>query len=392
MTSDNRPPLGSAGRRDRRPPLLDLSASDFSGWRRAFDWLPPDFPWSRAVAGAAGVLLLLLLIVALWPRRDGGMNVLDARITRAEQAVRDLAVRPPPPTVDPKAFEDLTGRLARLEAAVAAPRPPVSDPALLNRLAALEADYRSASERLGLLARRNDELSVIAGDVRQRNDANAAALAEFAQRVARIAPPAIAREEVDALANRIATLEGELRGRGIGETADRALRLAVVAAVLRAAVERGDPFAAELKAAQSLVADAAALAPLEAFARSGTPAAAVLARELLALAPSLLQGPATPARDGGFLERLQASAEKMVRIRPVDEMPGDDPAAVVARIEIRAAQADLAGALTELAKLPASLRAPAQAWIVKAQARNAAVELSRRFAADAVAALGKPSP
>jgi hypothetical protein len=52
-------------------------------------------------------------------------------------------------------------------------------------------------------------------------------------------------------------------------------------------------------------------------------------------------------------------------------------------------QADLPGALTELAKLPAPARAAAQAWIAKAQARLAAVAASRRFAAEAFAALGK---
>ena len=128
------------------------------------------------------------------------------------------------------------------------------------------------------------------------------------------------------------------------------------------------------------------LAPLEEFAGSGTPSAAALARELLALAPALLQGPRAP-RDAGFLDRLQANAEKLVRVRPVEEVPGDEPAAVVARIEVRAAQLDLAGALTELAKLPAPLRAPAQAWIAKAQARETAMEASRKFAADAIAAL-----
>jgi len=170
------------------------------------------------------------------------------------------------------------------------------------------------------------------------------------------------------------------------------MRVAAIATLLRAAIERGDPFTSELAAAQALAANPTALAPLQAFAASGAPTAAVLARELLALAPSLLNEAATPARDAGFLERLQASAEKLVRVRPVDEAPGDDPAAVVARIEVRAAQADLAGALAELAKLPAPLRARAQGWIAKAQARTAAVEASQRFAADAVAVLGKPSP
>jgi hypothetical protein len=31
-----------------------------------------------------------------------------------------------------------------------------------------------------------------------------------------------------------------------------------------------------------------------------------------------------------------------------------------------------------------------QAWLAKAEARNAAITLSRRFASDAFAALGKP--
>ena len=53
--------------------------------------------------------------------------------------------------------------------------------------------------------------------------------------------------------------------------------------------------------------------------------------------------------------RLQANAEKLVRIRPIEETSGNDPLAIVARIEIRAAQADIAGALAELAKLPGFL-------------------------------------
>ena len=45
----------------------------------------------------------------------------------------------------------------------------------------------------------------------------------------------------------------------------------------------------------------------------------------------------------------------------------------------------------ELEKLPAPVRAPAQAWIAKAQARTAALAASRAFAADALVALAKPS-
>jgi hypothetical protein len=45
--------------------------------------------------------------------------------------------------------------------------------------------------------------------------------------------------------------------------------------------------------------------------------------------------------------------------------------------------------LSELASLPEPVRAPAATWIGKAQARAAAVDASRRLAADAVTQLGK---
>ena len=117
---------------------------------------------------------------------------------------------------------------------------------------------------------------------------------------------------------------------------------------------------------------------------------AALARELAALAPALYQAAGAPPREGGFLDKLQASAEKLVRVRPLEEIAGTDPAAVVSRASRpRPRSADLAGALAELAQLPAAARAPAEPWIKQAQARAAALEASRRFAADALAALGK---
>ncbi len=67
----------------------------------------------------------------------------------------------------------------------------------------------------------------------------------------------------------------------------------------------------------------------------------------------MLRAAGEAPRDGGFLDRLQANAEKLVRIRPVDEEPrGDDRGAILARIEQRAAQGNISGALAELAKLP----------------------------------------
>ena len=130
------------------------------------------------------------------------------------------------------------------------------------------------------------------------------------------------------------------------------------------------------------------LAPLAPFAASGVPASQALAQELHALLPAMLKISGAQAPQGGFIERLQANAGKLVRIRPVDAPPGDDAAAVLARVEIEAAKADITAALADLGKLADATRAPAQAWIAKATARQAALAAARQYAADAARAFG----
>jgi hypothetical protein len=145
-----------------------------------------------------------------------------------------------------------------------------------------------------------------------------------------------------------------------------------------------------LEAAKTLATDAKALAPLEPFANTGIPSTDALAQELAALTPALAKAVGTPP-PAGILDRLKANAEKIVRVRPTKEATGDDPAAVVQRIQARAAARDLAGALSEIAKLPAPARDLTREWVTKVEARNAALEASRRLYTAALAALGKPS-
>jgi hypothetical protein len=137
--------------------------------------------------------------------------------------------------------------------------------------------------------------------------------------------------------------------------------------------------------------DQQALAPLDPFAASGVPTAEALGRELAALGPELAQTGETQGRDGGYLERLQSHVERLVRVRPVNgAVAGDDVAAVVARIEAKARQGDIAGALAELRKLPETVRARAAAWVKKAEARQAAIAAAQRVEDSALAALANP--
>ena len=95
------------------------------------------------------------------------------------------------------------------------------------------------------------------------------------------------------------------------------------------------------------------------------------------------------APNGSFLEKLQANAEKLVRIRPLDEAQGSDTTAVVMRAENKASKGDIPGALAELETLPQAVRVLAEPWMTKAQARLAAVAAARQLATDAFAGIGK---
>src|SRR5262249_1813233 len=212
------------------------------------------------------------------------------------------------------------------------------------------------------LRQRIDDFATTARDAKSRADA----AAEEANKATATRPETGERRDLDALAARVAAVErleqtiGQRVDQSMaGAPAHRTARLAVVAAALRAAVERGAPFAAEFAAAKALATDNTALAPLEPAAANGVPSAEALARDLHQLAPALTNAAGTPAHEGGILDRLQSNAERLVRVRPVGETPGDDPSALVSRAVAKADRGDIAGALADLDRLPASAKAPA---------------------------------
>src|SRR5262249_3648379 len=164
----------------------------------------------------------------------------------------DLASRAPPPAADPQALDAVAGRVAKLEAAGATPPQSASDPALAARIAALETEMKGLAETMGALGRRNAEALAAAREPRVRADAGAAEISELTQKP----PAAVDRGEFETLANRVAGVErSEKAAEKAAASADRAVRLALAATALNAAVERGDAFAAELAAGATLGAD-----------------------------------------------------------------------------------------------------------------------------------------
>jgi hypothetical protein len=386
----------------RRPPTIDLTATEVAADKPAAGNDPAaegaqtdgasGQPSTKPAGGgpgdprlfiitafasiAAGALIVAIIGVGLW----------FAGYVPAREPAAAPSSQPP----NSAAIAEISARLNKVEGAIATQQqqkpvpPPQPDPALLSRLAAAEAATKSLSDSLAALAHRVDDAAAAAQNA--LTQAKSAAQTE------------VARSDLDALAARIAPLESTVKTLADDikhETAtadDRAARLTVAAEALRATVERGAPYPAELAAVKSLGADQSATAPLEPFAAAGVPSAAALAHELESLTPALQQAAEPASSNNSFLGRLENNARRLVEITPVDAPPGDDPASVVTRISVDAARTDITAALADIGKLPVAAASLAAAWVEKAQARNAAIATSRKLAADALAALSKPSP
>jgi len=91
------------------------------------------------------------------------------------------------------------------------------------------------------------------------------------------------------------------------------------------------------------------------------------------------------------LGRLEANAQHLVRITPVEAPAGNAPSAVIARIEVDASQADIAAALNDIAALPDKAKPVVAAWAAKAKAREAALQAGRQISGDALTAMSKPA-
>jgi hypothetical protein len=366
-----------SGRVKRAPPTIDLKATEVSSEPRAAGSdpqpepalqetaappiSPPISPW--VIAPVSGAVAAALVIGAGWLL--GWPAIQPATAPQSNAA----------------AMDDLTGRVAGLESKTSKPATPAADPAAVARVEALEKSIAALrGEVLGLRAQ-SDKLAAGVSDIKSAPRDNSS-------------PPDLAD-----INGRIAGLESAMRAQNGGNAQQDAkpaddvpLRRVVVASLLDVLVRTGDPYPAALAAAKSLAANPDALKPLDDFAAKGVPNAAGLSRELLALVPKLSPpAPENSTTGKSLVDRLQAGAAKLVRIERTDAV-GSDRGAVIARVTAAALRNDSNEARRELKTLEPADRAAAQAWIDKADARDAALAGSRQFAAEAMTALAKPAP
>lgn len=334
-----------------------------------------------------------------------------------------------PQSGDSAALESLTARLASVEAkanaaasapavaSAAAPAVAEPDPALIKRIDTLEKSLTALHDELAATKDKTVQLSAALGNLKpaaasdatpaEPSTAEAAApatpsvpaataaeLAELGERLTKLQaavaalPPPPAPVDLAPVNERLSKLEVAV-DKPPPVLDDSGLRRVVAAALLESAVQHGEAYAGLLGTAKSLAPDPAALQPLEPFAANGVPSAKDLCRELIALLPKLIPGYDPLDSTASILDRLQAGADRLVRIQRPGAPGTKDRSAVLARMITAAQRNDLAEAKRELSALEPSERAPAQEWLNRANARDAALSASRQFAAAAMAALSK---
>src|SRR5882757_2380077 len=394
---DDRPedngPLGDSSRPRREPPTIDLQATEVSsepakaqaGAQAEHAPVEPSpepvaqpapqpvSPW--AIAPISGAVAAALVIAVGW--------VLGWPAVQAPA---------PAPQFNAAAIDDLTARIAGLETKAGKP---AADPAVAARIEAVEKSLASLRGELATTRAQAEKLSSVINDVKSAPRDGAAAALDLSavnERIAKIESATRTQgAEIAQQDAKIADIKtADTKPADVKPADDVPLRRLVSAALLDVLVRVGDPYVAALHATKSLADNADALKPLDAFAASGVPNVNALCRDLLTIVPKLSPPPPdnAAATGGGIVDRLQAGAAKLVRIQRADGV-GDDRGSIVARVTAAALRNDLADARRELNRLQPSDRTAAQAWLDKADARDAALAASRKFAADAMAALAQ---
>ncbi len=325
---------------------------------------------SALTGAAAAALVLGATHLAGWPEAPAQKPVADS--------------------VSKSDVDALGSRIAKIESEAAKPAPaarPVADPAIVTRLDALEKSLAAIRSDVSAVRGQSEKVAAALGEIKSASpqaviaqSSPAADTSAFEERLDRI--------ERATAALGVAALTPPPAPQPPAE--DPNVRRVAAATVLDSAVRQGEPYAAALAAARSASGDSDVLKPLDGFAATGVPTAKALSRELLALLPKLAPKPDAQPAPSGMVERLQQSAAKLVRIQRVDATASGN-AAVVARVTSAAQRDDVSEAKRELMQLPSSDREPVQAWIAKADAREAALAASRQFASDTMAALSKPA-
>ncbi|TPM30101.1 COG4223 family protein [Mesorhizobium sp. B2-3-4] len=179
-------------------------------------------------------------------------------------------------------------------------------------------------------------------------------------------------EAAKAQEGRLAALEqsvSQLSGKVDAQASQPKIALAIAASALKAALDRGAPFSAELDTLAAISPNAPELATLRPYAEKGVPTRTEIASQMDAAANAMVAAATPVDQNAGFLQNLMASAESLVKVRPIGAVEGKGAPETVARMEVAVTQGDYAKALSEYDTLPEAVKAAGADFAGKLKAR-----------------------
>lgn len=256
---------------------------------------------------------------------------------------------------------------------------------LSGALDAVKADVAALREALSsgsggdaagvqALDARLKELETAVSALGQNTGPDQAAVSALGERVAAVeALVKSTGEAARAADGRLAALEqsvSALTGRVDAQAQQPKIALAIATAALKAAVDRGEPFLAELEAFAAIAPDAPEIAALRALAEKGVPTREKLLNEIEPAAAAMIAASKPADPNAGYLDRLLQSAEALVTVRPIGDVAGAGAPEIIARMEVALKAGDLDKAITEFDSLPEPVKAAAGAFGTDLKARR----------------------
>ncbi|EHK58478.1 phage tail protein [Allomesorhizobium alhagi] len=232
--------------------------------------------------------------------------------------------------------------------------------------------------------------TAIAGLGQTGAQAPAAEIAAIGDRIAGL--EALVKEAGDKTTSnegRLAALEQnftDLSGKIDTQAAQPKIAMAIATSALKAAVDRGAPFLAELETFAAIAPDAPEIPELRVHAEKGVASREDILAETDEAAKAMIAAERTVDANAGFFERLLNSAESLVTVRPIGAVEGEGVPETVARMEVALNAGDYAAAIAEYEKLPENVRAAAGAFMEKVRNRLAVERLLDQAVAGAMKA------
>lgn len=187
------------------------------------------------------------------------------------------------------------------------------------------------------------------------------------------------QERLAALEESISTLRvalDEVRAQSQENVAAaRASALAVALNNLQRAMDSGAAYAAELEAVRDLSAEPLEADTLAGAAEDGVPTLRQLRRDFPRYANAALDAVGASG-DDSIIGQIVESARSVVNVRPVGEIEGDSPSAIIARVENRLKAGDLPGVVAQSDQFSGEAAVHLLPWIEQVKTRiNADQEL-----------------